>query len=99
MSNIKWNYFCIDENKWIEEIRLATSVPPTKCKNHVDHVVKADSVYVNRNGYLPCAVKRITGNTNAAAIIDTSTITLQQLAERFKLLEDCAIEKSLLTEL
>lgn len=90
-----FNYYCNNETAWIIEERNEES-PPTQCKNDVGHTIKIDSIHIECNNALYCNVKPMTGTSNAGTAFDTSTATLQNLAERLFAIEQCAIKKGLL---
>ena len=45
-----YQYFCVDENDWIDEERVQGSIP-TQCKNNASHTIKANSTRIKTNHY------------------------------------------------
>lgn len=96
----KFKYYCDTERVWVNE---DSNTVPTACKNNAEHVIKAGSMHRPSPGY--CEVVSITGVESLAGACDLSDINLVNivakvnlLAQRVKLLEECAILKGLMVE-
>ena len=94
-----YRYFCTTENGWVNDERLISSGPPTKCKNDDVHVIKNDSIHIENGQHGYCKVVPMIGTENNTETLDTSTMTLEQCCRRLLTLEKCALYKGLLREL
>jgi hypothetical protein len=88
-------YWCINENKNICEVRSDTLPVPDKCKNDVNHVLKANSIFISRSNI--CVCKSYTGICNHdMSHRSDATITLQELAKYVKCLAMCLEKKGII---
>lgn len=101
MSGLKktYSYYCTTESAWVKEEKDEAAAVPSTCKNDGGHTIKLDSLYTESNNPIYCSLKPMTGTGNASATLNTTTMTLSDIAERLYVLELCALKKGLLREM
>ena len=72
----------------------------TQCSNDPTHTIKNNSIHISFRGYFEyCKIKPLSGVENHGTDnLNTETMTLQDVARRLMVLEQCALLKGLLSE-